>query len=126
MLGWTMNTQGLLFILPTNKFDAWLEDMVAMSTNGKTTFGDLETTVGCLNHAAYVIPLAQHFLSRLRSRLMHRKPKAQENHTLMERTQGPCLVAPISHISLPKTINEPPDHPATNLSSLLGHLSFWI
>jgi hypothetical protein len=78
VLGWSMDTRRLLLSLPTDKFDAWMQDITKISTSRKTSFGDLETTVGRLNHAAYVIPLSRHFLNRLRSRLLCRKPKAQE------------------------------------------------
>jgi hypothetical protein len=73
-----MDARRLLLLLPTDKFDTWLHDVVTMSTSGKTTFGNLETTLGQINHAANVIPLARHFLNRLRSHLTHIKPKAQE------------------------------------------------
>jgi hypothetical protein len=73
-----MDTRRLLLSLPTDKFDAWMHDITNILTSGKTTFGGLDTTVGRLNHAAYVIPLARHFLNRLQSGLLSRKPKAQE------------------------------------------------
>jgi hypothetical protein len=78
VLGWSIDTRRLLLSLPTDKFDAWMLDIKQISSAGKTTFGNLDTTVGRLNHAAYVIPLARHFLNRLRSRLLFRKPKTQE------------------------------------------------
>jgi hypothetical protein len=48
-----------------------------MLTMGKATFGDLQTCVGRLNHTAFVIPLARHFLSRLRDRIKIKRHKAQ-------------------------------------------------
>jgi hypothetical protein len=44
---------------------------------GKSTFGDLETCLGRLNHSAFVIPLTHHFLSRLRDRVEQNPHKAQ-------------------------------------------------
>jgi hypothetical protein len=44
---------------------------------GKSTFGNLETCLGRLNHSALVIPLACHFLSRLRNRVKQKRHKAQ-------------------------------------------------
>jgi hypothetical protein len=52
-----------IFTRPSN-----LEDLL---------FGSLETCLGRLNHTAFVIPLARHFLSRLRDRVAHQRPKAQ-------------------------------------------------
>lgn len=78
VLGWSMDTWRVFLSLPTDKFDAWMNDIQHISDKGKTTLGNLETTVGRLNHAAYVIPLARHFLNRLQSPLIYPKPKTQE------------------------------------------------
>jgi hypothetical protein len=47
-------------------------------STGKTKFADLESLVGRLNHAAYVIPLSRHFMNRLRIRLQKRTFAKQE------------------------------------------------
>jgi hypothetical protein len=60
VLEWSMDTRHLLLSLPTDKFDAWMSNLNSILSTGKTTFGDLDTTVGHLNHAAYVIPLSRH------------------------------------------------------------------
>jgi hypothetical protein len=73
VLGWTLRTRQLLIALPDDKFDAWTHDLHTMITLGKSTFGDLETCLGRLNHSAFVIPLARHFLSRLRDRVEHKR-----------------------------------------------------
>jgi hypothetical protein len=77
VLGWTLNTRTLLVILPHDKFEAWSSDLQVIITERKGTFGQLETTVGRLNHAAYIIPLSRHFLNRIRLRLKVRKHKRQ-------------------------------------------------
>jgi hypothetical protein len=77
VLGWTLRTSQLLIALPDDKFDAWSHDLQTMIKLGKSTFGDLETCLGRLNHSAFVIPLTHHFLSRLRDRVEQNPHKAQ-------------------------------------------------
>ena len=77
VLGWILNTRTLLVILPSDKFEAWPSDLQTIITERKSTFGQLETTVGRLNHAAFIIPLSRHFLNRIRLRIKSRKHKNQ-------------------------------------------------
>jgi len=65
VLGWILDTRRLLVSLPTDKTNAWLSDLEAVIRRRRCTIGDLETLVGRLNHAAFVIPLARHFIGRL-------------------------------------------------------------
>ena len=67
LLGWLYNTRKLLISLPTNKFIAWSKDIRQIIKSKQSTFKELETLVGRCNHAAYVIPTARHFLSRIRA-----------------------------------------------------------
>jgi hypothetical protein len=78
VLGWDLNTRSLTILLPFDKFEAWTSDLNSIVETGKTTFGELESTVGRLNHAGYVIPLSRHFLNRLRLRITNRRPKNQQ------------------------------------------------
>ncbi len=80
ILGWIIKTRKLTIALPNDKFDAWSGELKKMIKNKRTTFGDMESTVGRLNHVAYVIPLARHFLTRMRAKI---------------------LVPPVSHTHLP-------------------------
>jgi hypothetical protein len=61
-----------VLILPGDKFTAWTQYIVDALSSGTILFGDLESLIGRLNHAAYVIPLARHFISRLRKRIDRR------------------------------------------------------
>jgi hypothetical protein len=72
VLGWTLNTRLLLIILPTDKFEAWYTDIQTIITNKTASYGELESTLGSLNHIAFLIPLARNFLDKLRSCLHHR------------------------------------------------------
>jgi hypothetical protein len=73
-----MDTRRLLLSLPINRFDAWMRDLKSISSTGKTTFSDLDTTVGRLNHAAYMIPLSGHFLMPTIPSSLYQNPKVQE------------------------------------------------
>jgi hypothetical protein len=72
VLGWQLNGRLLAIALPDDKFDAWSSDTKNMIKHRSTTFGELDTTVGRFNHAAHIIPLARHFLNRLRLRIQVR------------------------------------------------------
>jgi hypothetical protein len=78
VLGWELNTRSLVLILPGYKFKAWTQDIVDALSSGTILFGDLELLIGRLNHAAYVISLARHFINRLQKRIDWRQPKSQQ------------------------------------------------
>ena len=69
VLGWTINTRSLEIALPSDKYHAWLEDIRIVRQSGRCSYAALETLVGRLNHTAYVLPNARHFLSRIREGL---------------------------------------------------------
>jgi hypothetical protein len=78
VLGWTLNTRALMVILPADKFEAWSFDLRSIIATKRGTYGELESMLGRLNHVAYIIPLARHFLGRLRLRLRIRRHKNQQ------------------------------------------------
>ena len=69
VLGWTINTRRLEVSLPSDKYYAWLSDLRSIRQAGRCSHAALETLVGRLNHAAYVLPTARHFLGRIREGL---------------------------------------------------------
>jgi hypothetical protein len=77
VLGWLLDTRRLLIMLPADKFEAWSSDIRTLIQDRRGTFGTLESTIGRLNHVAYVIPLARHFLNRLRLRILNRRHAKQ-------------------------------------------------
>jgi hypothetical protein len=79
VLGWCLKTRRLIIKLPSNKFIAWTVDVAEILRTGSANFGALESCVGQLNHAAFVIPMSRHFLNRLRDRL---KPRQRKNQRL--------------------------------------------
>jgi hypothetical protein len=78
VLGWLLDTHRLQIQLPVDKFIAWTTDIATILESSRCTFGALESTTGRLNHVSFVIPLARHFLNRLRLRTLRRLPKTQQ------------------------------------------------
>lgn len=62
VLGQVIDMQRLIISLPKNNFQPWSYNLQLTLSTSSTTFGYLETTVGCLNHTALVILLCRHFL----------------------------------------------------------------
>jgi hypothetical protein len=66
ILGWLINFQLLLIILPDNKFTAWTTAIETMIKDGTTTAKTLKTNIGRLIHLGMAIPFVHHFMSHLR------------------------------------------------------------
>jgi hypothetical protein len=67
VLGWLIDTRRLTIALPTHKRIAWSRSITAMLDSVTVLFPDLESLIGRLNHAGFIIPNARHFLGRLRA-----------------------------------------------------------
>jgi hypothetical protein len=78
VLGWILNTRLLLLLLPGDKFEAWSADIRKIVEMKRATYGELESTIGRLNHVGFIIPLACHFLGRLCLRIRRRRHKNQQ------------------------------------------------
>ena len=65
-LGWALDTRRLLVGLSDEKLQAWLASVIFMLIVGYTSYAELDTLVGRLNHVCFVVPQARHFMSRLR------------------------------------------------------------
>jgi hypothetical protein len=68
VLGWRLDTRRLSVALPQDKFEAWSATLAQVVRAKGGTKAVLESLEGQLNHASYVIPLARHFLTRIRER----------------------------------------------------------
>jgi hypothetical protein len=66
VLGWLLNTRDLTIALPERKFTAWSRTIQDMIDSGTTTSKALETMVGRQTHAANILPMARHFICRIR------------------------------------------------------------
>ena len=69
ILGWLFNSRTLTISLPPSKHQAWTSEIQRLLAQRFTSKSDLETLLGRLNHVGYIIPLARHFLNRLRTLL---------------------------------------------------------
>jgi hypothetical protein len=66
MLGWEFDTRRLRIKLSDEKFRMWYSQIQdILDKNGRTTKKTLEVVIGRLNHAASIIPMSRHFLSRM-------------------------------------------------------------
>ncbi len=67
ILGWVVDTRQFIVALPPDKHRSWTQALDRILSNGHAhvTAKDLETTLGRLNHAAFVNPYARHFTGRL-------------------------------------------------------------
>jgi hypothetical protein len=71
VLGWTIDTRRLTVSLPKSKFDMWTDDIRQIQRARRSSTELLATIEGRLNHAASVLPMARHFLTRLRKLKNH-------------------------------------------------------
>ena len=68
-LGWKINTYSLRITLPSLKALKWLNEIDDLLNKKCVNQKDLESIIGKLNHAAFIIPLSRYFLNRLRFKL---------------------------------------------------------
>ena len=66
VLGWIIDTSRFRIFLPIEKCIKWTEDIKDLLKKGVAQTKELESTIGCLNHAGHIIPLRQYFLNWLR------------------------------------------------------------
>jgi hypothetical protein len=67
ILGWIIDTRHLTIALPHHKYVAWCRFIEELLAAQRVAFHDLESLIGRLNHAGFIIPSARHFLGRLRA-----------------------------------------------------------
>jgi hypothetical protein len=85
ILGWLINTRQLSIHLPDNKFIAWSKAIQKLISNNVASSKELHTIEGRLNHAAFIISTARHFLSRIRHlRISSEKSRTQQTTISME------------------------------------------
>lgn len=65
-LGWEINSRAFEISLPEDKFIAWSTQIREVIATESVTGQTMESLIGRLNHAAYIIPAARHFMNRLR------------------------------------------------------------
>ena len=72
--GWELDSRRLLISLPSHKFIAWTSQIDGFLTSKKATAAALESFLGRMVHTSTIMPLARHFLARLRFRFMSMQP----------------------------------------------------
>lgn len=66
VLGWTIYTHLFRIILTKSKAKDWIDSITRLVNQLDVQTKEMETTIGRLNHAAHIIPLARYFLNLLR------------------------------------------------------------
>jgi hypothetical protein len=66
ILGWLYDSRRLLISLPREKYLAWSNQVKDLLRRKRSNHNELKTLVGRLDHAAGVLPLARHFMERIR------------------------------------------------------------
>ena len=56
VLGWMIDTRRFRIYLPTEKAVEWTNAIEKMMHASTVQTKDLESTIGCLNHAGHIIP----------------------------------------------------------------------
>jgi hypothetical protein len=83
ILSWIIDTHQLLIALPENKFTAWSASIGKLLQKELVTHKEMETIVGHLNHAGFIIPMARHFLGHLQM-AMYAASHQQTIHLTMD------------------------------------------
>ena len=65
-LGWKINTRTLEINLPFDKWKAWSDQIREVLASHNVGYQTMAQLIGRLNHAAFIIPEARHFMNRLR------------------------------------------------------------
>jgi hypothetical protein len=69
VLGWEIDGRELTLRLPKDKYLAWTIDTVRAMKEKVLPIKELESLIGRLVHASFVLPLSRHFLNRLRHKV---------------------------------------------------------
>ena len=65
--GWEINTRIFQVALTTEKFEAWTKSINDILESREAYHKDIDTLIGRLNHAGFIIPHARHFLHVIRN-----------------------------------------------------------
>jgi hypothetical protein len=75
ILGWLLNFRSRAIVLPKNKYITYSRVILDMLNCGWTSKGELKMNIGRWVHLGQIIPLINHFLSRLSFLLRHLEKK---------------------------------------------------
>ena len=85
VLGWLINTRLFRIFLPIEKAADWTKDLRHILRANMIDAKTLESIIGRLNHAGYIIPQSRYFLTRLRDLLIRCKSRGPQKLTRAER-----------------------------------------
>lgn len=83
MLGWRIDTRAFTISLPNDKYTAWKKQIKEVILSTKVTYKEASSLVGRLEHVAFIIPAARHFMNRLR-RICERADKYRSAKVTLE------------------------------------------
>ena len=63
ILGWMMDFNKLIILLPDNKYQAWRNSIQDLLVRGSAREKELEMLIGRLGHLDMIIPIVYHFLT---------------------------------------------------------------
>ena len=66
VLGWKVDTRLFRIFLPEEKATEWTKSIKCMIKRNTVTSDHLESLIGRLNHAAYIVPQGRYFMNRIR------------------------------------------------------------
>ena len=76
VLGWSINTRSFTVSLSTKKPEQWGNQIRSILKANRDTPSFLESLIGRLNHAPFIIPMSSHYLNRIRN--LHRKHQCRK------------------------------------------------
>lgn len=65
-LGWIIDSRQMRVFLPKLKTLRWINEIDSILSSERVKSKQLESVIGKLNHAAFIIPLSRYFLNRIR------------------------------------------------------------
>ena len=84
--GWGIDTRRFLIFLPEDKEQAWSVSIQNIINKQHSTYKEIESLIGRLNHCGYIIPTARHFLHPIRNMLNHSPQRRNISVTTLEQT----------------------------------------
>jgi hypothetical protein len=70
VLGWEIQTRRFIVALPEDKYRAWDADLASIIESRGCSIQELESMIGRLTHASFLIPLSRHFLNEIRRKAL--------------------------------------------------------
>ena len=114
--GWEIYTRKFQVALTTDKFEAWTKSINDILESREAHHKDIDTLIGRLNHAGFIIPHARHFLHVIRNLhsrcLLNKKEKTKLTATENDYLKIWINFLQYAHngISINNIIYRQPDH----------------